>query len=158
MNVGNVAEATIAAGLAGWSTRAPDGWELIGTGCSRKAYKAPSGTVYKVPYSDSDNRCQDREYVAMLYFALTGMPEGWAVAPVSRYRANDTVVLAMPDLGGRDGEPFERPPAFTHEDIQFCYSIGVQDPHGGNLRYVDGKKYIIDFGFVDINDPENWAD
>ncbi len=74
----------------------PDGWTRIGAGCSRTAYLAPDGVIYKV------GRPEDNSNEAMAY-AILGMLEHlmFAVPKVQEYE------FAPSELGSRfDGYPY----------------------------------------------------
>jgi hypothetical protein len=85
----------------------PEGWEQLGSGSYRAAYRAPSGVVYKVNHKLHDGvRTKGNNYAEMMNIIRlrkTGaIPKGWAVPDATLYRVTPTLsrkhdyVIAMP--------------------------------------------------------------
>lgn len=56
--------------------QAPEGWERLGSGCSRIAFLAPSGTVYKVQNSPDSCQSNVSEAYTLRRYMFRKLPKG----------------------------------------------------------------------------------
>ena len=81
---------------------APNGWEFLGYGSFRSAWRSPDGVCYKVEhyYSDyeSDNGCEYQNWRKWCKYEL---PEGVRIPSLTYYENNGRPVVAMECVKGR---------------------------------------------------------
>jgi hypothetical protein len=163
--IGSQAEADAIAGVS-WNGNLPQGWEHMGSGCSRRAYLAPSGVVYKV--ADGYDDANDTEYLTYVALVLSGaIPEGWDVPMTYRYRVNvngaERVIIAMENLGHSEVSLYHTnipvPAGYASHAAIAREVFGVFDSHGGNIRQrKDGALVCIDLGFSALLPDSPYAD
>lgn len=126
----------------------PEGWSFLGSGCSRVAYRSPSGVAYKVPRGRGYNSAQDCEWLTYLHLSLQPLPEGWDLPKTGRFHAfvgnHEITVIAMELFEGDESMP-----DFSKINTNIAHEhFGIFDPHSGNLRHrADGTIVPIDLGF-----------
>lgn len=150
--IGTQAEADVAArfvdvdrwAISEGTVSLPDGWSFAGAGCSRTALRSPSGVIYKIPRGKHFDYAQNQEYLVALHFFLFGLPSGWDVPKIARFRSKGNIVIAMEDMG--DVEV-----SISGDDYNLAAGqFGVCDPHSGNIRRrQDGTIVLIDLGFAE---------
>jgi hypothetical protein len=140
--IGSLGEAEVASTLDSYTWNHQGGWVKVGVGCSRHAYRSPTGVIYKVAYHNEDNV---NEHETTSIMRRRKMPEGWAVPQTALYKTkNGKVILAMQDCGTEMVELTDA------EKDMVRKKFGVYDPHGDNIRYFRGTYYCIDFGFSNL--------
>lgn len=95
--IGNESDAQIAANIVvsydnNWNVtmeNAPDGWELLGEGCYRRAFRSADGVVYKVEYDRHAIGSNANE--AKVFETFGDKVQGFRIAPCTLWGA----VLAM---------------------------------------------------------------
>lgn len=141
--IGSAGEAAVAAGFQGPTAKLADGWEFAGQGCSRVAYRSPTGVIYKIQGKTWDYP-NPSEFIAARRLALRVPPKGWGVPKVDLFIfGGDTPpVIAMEDFG-------DKAVALPYEDTKEAQAFfGISDPHSGNIRFREGIYYCIDIGFT----------
>lgn len=156
--IGFHGEARQAADIAKRCTGTPEGWKYLGSGAFRKAYLAPSGTVYKVQHSfwDEDN-IREMENIER----ISGKPfPGWRVPKCTLYVVEDVPVIAMEYVKGSQTNKCQSLFRYAEESVCDCTPVNgkheghdwntirnlwnIQDVHGANvLRYKD-EMVLID--------------
>lgn len=82
------------------------GWDFLGEGCYREAWKSPSGVVYKVQLSDGawDSSNEDEVRRARALRLRKDIPEDIVIPKASGFRIDGRTVVAMEFMDG------EQPP------------------------------------------------
>lgn len=118
------------------------GWQHAGSGCSRTAYRSPSGCIYKIQSGWDTANLNEHESAEAL--RSRDIPRGWAVPRTGLHVIDGRDILAMEDCG--DVEADVHGADYTTAKEFF----GIFDPHSGNIRRKNGILYVIDLGFSNI--------
>lgn len=152
-----------------WETLAPEGWEFLGEGAYRCAFRSPSGVVYKIENEDGEyegHNCREFENIKR----LKQIPvQGWRVPEATIYCIDGQNVIAMEFIAGGDddilcqksfeyqsynkflgrkysctcGKPNGRCVGEIWGDILEAW--GIADVHKGNIRIEEnGTRVLID--------------
>lgn len=147
----------------------PDGWEFIGEGAYRFAFRSPSGVVYKIENEDGEHEHHNnREFDNIQRCKLIPV-QGWRVPDATVYHVNGRDVIAMEYIDGGEsdthcqktfeynswnrragrkykctcGKPKGRCIAKVWRDAVKAWDI--EDIHTGNIRIDDnGTRVLID--------------
>ncbi|QIN94185.1 hypothetical protein PP459_gp048 [Streptomyces phage Wakanda] len=142
----------------------PEGWEYLGDGAYRFAFRSPSGVVYKIENEDGRYYGHNhREYVNIQRCKKSPV-KGWRVPEASFFEVPGqgqlVDVIAMEYVSGGDdthcnksfsfgqqmctcGKPGGRCTAQVWEEVRSAW--GIQDVHSGNIRIDDdGTRVLID--------------
>jgi len=130
----------------------PDGWNRVGSGAYRNAYRSPDGFVYKVCKhrfnSSEDNVEEINAYQKILAKKLT--KSGWRVAPVVSYDfvhgSSNVTVNVMEFVEGQHEKMTLDNQYEKWEEIENAFfAFGLIDGHCGNYIVTgNGEKVIID--------------
>lgn len=103
--IGNIEEATLILRHVrsyqegqGWlycTPGAPEGWEVLGSGCYRIAYLSPSGVVYKVQLHRDSLQSNEGEFRNIREQFFRKMPIGCRLPRVGLFQADGEHVIAM---------------------------------------------------------------
>jgi hypothetical protein len=141
----------------------PEGWEVLGEGAYRVAFRSPSGVVYKRENEDGKyygHNCREWENIQR----LKRIPvQGWRVPESTLYSVKvsgpEVSIIAMEYVSGESdvhcytvwgdkhpctcGSPSGRCTAEVWLDMREAWGIG--DVHTGNIRVEeDGTRVLID--------------
>ncbi len=153
----------------GFEVIPPEGWEFIGDGAYRWAFRSPSGVVYKLENEDGEfegHNCREFENIQRCKLIPV---QGWRVPEASVYKAGGRNIIAMEYIPGgvndkmcqksfeqnsynkrsgrkykcTCGKPRGRCTAEVWYDIREAWDI--EDIHTGNIRVEeDGTRVLID--------------
>jgi hypothetical protein len=152
-----------------WDVIAPEGWEFLGDGAYRYAFRSPSGVVYKIENEDGEYEGHNnREFENIQRCKLIPV-QGWRVPEATVYHVNGHDVIAMEYIAGGEsdilcqksfeyrtynrlsgrkykctcGKPKGRCIAEVWHDISEAWDI--EDIHTGNIRIEEnGTRVLID--------------
>ena len=125
-------------GKGGWNSKQRDiegGWRFLGSGHSRWAYLAPSGTVYKV----GQKSCNKAEHDAAQ--VLRSVPNDLVGIPQTRYYKS-VGILAMEFVQGKAGIPQEDKDSYR----MAIDALGIVDQWYLNFIFDGVKVWLIDLG------------
>jgi len=158
---------------------APDGWEFIGDGAYRYAFRSPSGVVYKIENEDGEYEAHNHREYENIQRCNQIPVQGWRVPEASyfeipRQSGAVTRVIAMEYVPGPDDtlcrKSFQYSSYNMARGIQYECSCGspggecvaerwqqikdawgILDVHTGNVRVeADGTRVLIDV--ADVSD------
>ena len=136
--------------------------ELVGQGVDGKVYKKCSGKTCTAIKNQTRSDGTDIEY--NINSRLYTLSPKHVVRPYNMYKCDKRSLLFMQYLDGKDvnkyvnGRNFRR---VLREVLETLRDIAVKEPtfrhndlHGGNVMMrKDGRPFIIDFGFANIERP-----
>jgi hypothetical protein len=156
--LGTLENAHVAATLDPFGDK-PEGWEFIGSGSFRRAYRGPDGLVYKVD-SDPGNVQRSEEYGnrsewnAFVEWIERGATSEHAELPECWLWDNGVMCVEHVQPDGTD-VPWERVYEFAKSLVGGAY-LWTADLHPGNYVVRQGRVVIIDFGHWSMGPQIDW--
>lgn len=128
---------------------APEGWEKLGSGCSRAAFLSPSGVVYKVQhnYDGYIGQSNSGEASTLRRYFLKKMPRGCRLPRYTYYDLDGRSVMAMERFSkllsnysryGGDGERYWNALSRLQDAM-----LDLYDLHGANLAVDEENKLLV---------------
>jgi hypothetical protein len=142
----------------------PEGWEFLGDGAYRFAFRSPSGVVYKIENEDGEYYGHNHREFQNIERCKKYPVDGWRVPEASFFEVpvqNRSVdVIAMEYIPGGDdthcnmawamefsrctcGKPNGRCTAQIWQEVRDAW--GIRDVHSGNIKIdANGTRVLID--------------
>lgn len=125
----------------------PEGWSVVGTGCSRVAFLSTSGVLYKIGYSKWEDDQAGMETRNQRTHAKM-LPQGWRFPTTSVFTVNDRKVIAMQFISGGPVDWIEQRNLRAQMTQRYGSRWKIEDIGHDNCKVgADGINYIVDAAF-----------
>lgn len=132
----------------------PDGFSLLGNGCSRVAFlHEPTETVYKFDYDGGGDNTQEAAAAEILREALRNVPEV-VIPEITKHTEHVVAATYYTEPVPSTMNFWDDPMEMGDENWQFLSDL-INDIHRNNLRMHDGRLVFIDLGMASLGVGEH---